>query len=333
MTRDLQICVDRRRKQRLRGYAILVLLVLFGCLQNSHAQDPAFDVVPLGIRGGGDESNLSSYAVSAVGENAYVCLDAGTVRTGIEKAVSNGFWRGDPAELLRSKVKGYLLSHPHLDHVSGLILNSPDDNAKPIYGTESCLAVVRDKYFSWGSWANFANEGEKPTLNKYTYQTLTPGVSLPLAGTSLTVTPYLLSHVSPYTSTAFLVHHNASAILYLGDTGADRIEKSDKLSQLWQAMLPLLREQRLRAIFIEVSFANAQPDNLLFGHLTPRLLMEELEQLASLLPPGALKDFPIVVTHMKPAADRIETIMKELTDANKLQVRLVYPEQGRRLMF
>lgn len=315
------------------GMRLTIIMFLAVLSRISYAQTYSFNIVPLGIRGGSDESNLSCYAVSAATAESYVCLDAGSIHAGIQVAIRNNVWTGDPADVLRNKIKGYLLSHPHLDHVSGLILNSPDDNSKPIYGTESCLNVLVEKYFTWQSWANFADKGEKPTLNKYNYKTLVPGKTLALDGTSLTVTPYALSHVNPYNSTAFLIQHNASAILYLGDTGADRIEKSDKLARLWETIAPLVRAHSLKAIFIEVSFSNTQPDNLLFGHLTPSLLMEELGKLASLLPPGSLKGFPIVVTHMKPAGERIETIMRELGEGNKLDIKLVYPQQGEKLSF
>ncbi|MGC3947210.1 MAG: 3',5'-cyclic-nucleotide phosphodiesterase [Chryseolinea sp.] len=317
----------------LRFFIAFAICVLLAVIRVGYAQSPAFEVVPLGIRGGSDESNLSCYAVSAAGDGAFVCLDAGSVRSGIEVAIRNHVWAGDPANVLRDKIKGYLISHPHLDHVSGLILNSPDDSAKPIYGIESCLTVIRDKYFTWQSWANFANEGDKPTLNKYTYKTLIPETPLKLDGTSLTVTPFLLSHVNPYNSTAFLVQGNGSAILYLGDTGADRIEKSDKLGRLWTVIAPLIKDRKLKAIFIEVSFSNAQPDHLLFGHLTPKLLMEEMEKLAALVPSGTMKDFSIVVTHMKPAGDRVNTIVKELDSYNNPKLKLVYPEQGKKLSF
>ena len=316
----------------LSGFVWMVVAIVVLTAQLCHAQS-SFEIVPLGIRGGSDESNLSSYAVSATGENAWVCLDAGTIRAGIDMAIRNQTWQGDPVDILRQNIKGYLLSHPHLDHVSGLILNSPDDSAKPLYGTGECLDVVRDHYFTWKSWANFTNEGEKPTLNKYTYKVLTPGTTVPLSGTSLSVTAYPLSHVNPYTSTAFLVAHNASAILYLGDTGADRIEKSDKLDHLWKVAATHIKGKKLKAIFIEVSFANDQADNLLFGHLTPKLLMEELNKLAAELPAGALKNFPVIITHMKPAGDRIQRIMAELKAANTLGVQIVYPEQGRKLTF
>lgn len=319
----------RQAHQRIHLWAMILALALPPL--TGHGQHATFDVVPLGIRGGGEESNLSSYAISAEGQNAYVCLDAGTLRSGIEAAIRNKVWQGDATSILRNQIKGYAISHPHLDHVSGLILNSPDDSAKPIYGTTACLSVIRDKYFSWQSWANFANEGEKPTLNKYTYKYLTPGVNIPLEGTSLSMTPYLLSHVNPYSSSAFLIHHNDNAILYFGDTGADRIEKSDKLSIIWNTIAPMIREKKLKAMFIEVSFANEQADDLLFGHLTPKLLMEELAELAALLPAGSLRDFPVIVTHMKPGNDRIEKIISQLRAGNTAGVKLVFPEQGKKI--
>ena len=138
MAPAFQSCFVNKSSLAIRVIVALAALVLISGIQNSQAQTAVLEVVPLGIRGGSDESNLSSYAVSVIGENAYVCLDAGTVRAGIEAAIRNGIWAGDPADVLRKNIKGYLLSHPHLDHVSGLILNSPDDSAKPIYGIESC---------------------------------------------------------------------------------------------------------------------------------------------------------------------------------------------------
>ncbi|HNU43355.1 MAG TPA: 3',5'-cyclic-nucleotide phosphodiesterase, partial [Cyclobacteriaceae bacterium] len=266
---------------------------------SAYAQ-PAFQVVPLGVKGGVDESNLSAYALAASGTQDYVCLDAGTLHTGIRAAIKKKVWKGDATAFLRKHVKGYLISHPHYDHANGLITNSPDDSAKYIYGIESCLSVLKEKHFSWKSWANFGNEGEAPTLNKYTYQTLVPGKEVPLHNTPLFVTPFVLSHVSPTESTAFLVRSGDSYLLYLGDTGCDRLEKSDKLMQLWTAIAPLIQTKKLKAVFIEVSFANEQPDNSLFGHLTPNLLREELSVLEKLTGAGQLKNLNVVITHMKP---------------------------------
>jgi cAMP phosphodiesterase len=313
-----------------RSFRMMLLLLFWGSC--AHAQN-TFKVIPLGVKGGSDESNLSSYAIAAGGTGNYVCLDAGTLHSGIRKAIETNVWRGDAADILKNSIKGYLISHPHFDHVSGLVINSPDDSPKPIYGTASCLNVLKEKYFSWKNWANFANEGEKPTLNKYTYTLLAPAQEHLLQGTSMFATAFTLSHVSPNESTAFLIRHEQSYLLYLGDTGSDKIEKSGKLQLLWQAASPLIKSKQLKAIFIEVSFANEQPDHLLFGHLTPGLLMQELNILSNLCGKESLKDFPIIVTHMKPGGNREATIVQQLKDMNSLGVKLIFPQQGQLLEF
>src|SRR5258705_2238714 len=201
---------------------ILLLLICFVYTTASFSQ--SFTVVPLGVKGGLDESDLSAYMVAAKGTNEYICLDAGRLYSGIRKAVELGTFPPPASLVLRSIIKGYLISHPHLDHVAGLIINSPDDTSKNIYALPFCTEVLKEKYFSWKSWANFADEGEKPVLNKYHYKVLTPGVEIPMKHTSLAVTAFQLSHSNPYKSTAFLVRSPDACILYLGDTGADTTE-------------------------------------------------------------------------------------------------------------
>src|SRR5712672_2542242 len=131
-------------------YLALLLLILSIVVQ----AQPAFTVVPLGVKGGLDESNLSAYMVAPAGQENYVCLDAGTLYAGIQKAVDKGVFSGSTTQILRNRVKGYLISHPHLDHVAGLIINSPDDTAKTIYGMSYTLKVLEEKYFTWSAWAN-----------------------------------------------------------------------------------------------------------------------------------------------------------------------------------
>src|SRR4051794_33236992 len=111
------------------------LLLFFFCTAvNYYAQGQhSFKVIPLGVKGGLDESNLSSYLVADAQSENYVCLDAGTLRWGIEKAVRNKLFKVNAEQVLRTNVKGYLISHPHLDHLSGLVLNAPADSNKNIY--------------------------------------------------------------------------------------------------------------------------------------------------------------------------------------------------------
>lgn len=302
-----------------------------GTVCSQSPKKPAFTVIPLGVKGGLDESNLSAYMVAPAGSEDYICLDAGTVYAGIQKAIDQHALEGTVASLLRTHIKGYCISHPHLDHVAGLIINSPDDTAKAIYGLPPTLQVLQEKYFTWAAWANFADAGEKPLLKKYHYAPLTAGQETQLTGTSMQVKAFPLSHGEPYQSTAFLIRSGNDYLLYLGDTGADTIEHAGKLQQLWQVAAPLIKAGRLHGIFIETSFSNRQPDKLLFGHLTPRLLTQELQNLGQLAGKAAMQDLPIVITHRKPSGDQENVIQQELETGNPLHVKLIFPVQGARL--
>jgi cAMP phosphodiesterase len=293
-------------------------------------QNAAFKLVPLGVLGGIDESNLSAYMLATAGSNNFICLDAGTLHYGIEKAVANKTFKVTGDKVLRQYIKGYFISHAHLDHISGLIINSPEDSTKNIYGLQSTLETIKTHYFTWASWANFADQGETPALKKYHYQVLTPGTQAPVENTELKVQAFSLAH-SNLTSTAFLVQSNNSYVLYLGDTGPDAVEKSNNLQNLWQYIAPLIKDHLLKAILIEVSFPNEQPDKTLFGHLTPHWLMAEMDKLAALTGRAQLKDLNIVVTHLKPPATSITKIKAQLAEANKLQLNLIYPTQGKAL--
>lgn len=304
----------------------LVILAIPAVGQN------AFKVVPLGVRGGIDESNLSAYMLAPFNSNNYVCMDAGTLHFGIEKAVENKTFNVTAEQVLRKYIKGYLISHSHLDHLSGLIINSPDDTVKNIYAFADCIETFKTRYFTWKSWANFADEGETPQLKKYHYKVLKPGEETPIENTEMTVKAFPLSH-SNLTSSAFLVKNQDNYILYLGDAGPDEIEKSHNLELLWQAIAPLIKEKKLKAIMIEVSFPDEQPDKTLFGHLTPHWLMKELGDLEKFSGAGSLKGFNIVVMHVKPPQASIERIRKQLTAENKLLLNLRYPQQGQAINF
>ena len=288
----------------------------------------SFHIVPLGVEGGIDESNLSAYMVAAEGTNDYICLDAGTLHYGIERAIQHKVFKIPADQVLRRYIKGYFISHAHLDHVAGLIINSPDDTNKTIYGLASCLQTLKTHYFTWESWANFADDGAPPLLKKYHYQPMDPGVGIPVTNTALQVTAFPLAHAN-LTSTAFLVNSGKASILYLGDTGPDFVEKSHRLDSLWHVIAPLIKSKSLKGILIETSFADGQPDKTLFGHLTPRWLMVEMSNLAALTGKDALRGFTVIVTHVKPPQASIEKLTRELNEENELGLNLVFPQQGK----
>jgi cAMP phosphodiesterase len=58
--------------------------------------------------------------------------------------------------------------------------------------------------------------------------------------------------------------------------------------------------------------------------------MRDLEQAAGL---GKLRGFPVVITHIKPGGDQEAVIRRELAADNPLGLRLIFPEQGKRIDF
>lgn len=330
--------------------ALLRICALLSAIVLAHpalAQpQPAFDVVVLGATGGMQDGNLSAFLIRPANAARGVTCDAGTLVNGIRVADERGAFAdvvvppgsrySRVGHVLTDTVQGYLVSHAHLDHVLGLVIASPDDVAKPVYALPSVQAELVGSHFNWSAWPNMTDRGKPPRLGKYRLQDLAPGVRQPLTGTAMGVTAYPLAHAG-IESTAFLIDAGDHALLCLGDTGPDPVEKSDRLQALWVAVAERVKQGRLRAIVVEVSFTNDRPDRLLFGHLTPAWLMASLRGLEALAGPGSLKGLAVVVSHIKYSllADEPpqQAIQRELEGANDLGLRIVIPQQGDRYRF
>ena len=301
-----------------------------------------FDIVALGTDGGLRNDNLTSFLIGPHGQDNSVACDAGSLISGIEAAIETGVFgskmipRDYPLSLagyiLREHIKGYLITHGHLDHIAGLIIASPEDSAKPLYGLMPVLKTIRETHFNWQSWPNFGDKGASPQLGNYTYINLSDANQLPLSNTPMTVSALPLSH-NGIVSTAFVIQYKQDIVVCLGDTGPDSIEKSDKLKRVWQFIKPNINKGQLKAIIIESSFNNDRPDNKLFGHLTPRYINQELGILASMIDkPELLKDLPVIISHIKPSLKQGQNIhnliLEQLESGNDLGVNFIIPIQG-----
>ncbi|OAL04936.1 hypothetical protein IQ06DRAFT_102673 [Phaeosphaeriaceae sp. SRC1lsM3a] len=69
-------------------------------------------------------------------------------------------------------------------------------------------------------------------------------------------------------------------ILIFGDVEPDSLSLSPRTALIWAEAAPKIAAGILTGIFIEVSYTNAQGDAVLFGHLAPRHLLAELQNLA-----------------------------------------------------
>lgn len=304
-----------------------------------------FDVVALGVKGGIDSSNLSSFYIQPINDNRGVIFDAGSIVPGIEKAIQKKSFHVPlvhqnqqtlTAEFVLTEwVKGYVISHAHLDHVAGLVVVSPDDTTKPIYALKSTLNIFERHLFNWQVWPNFANRGVPPTLAKYTYTELKQNARLALTDTKLNVTAYPLSH-NGVESTAFLIEYSDSAILCIGDTGADKHEGGRHLRVMWNNVARYVNRGALKGIIIETSYSNERPGTLLFGHLTPQLVIEELNVLVNLISSdNAIQGLPVIISHLKYNLSDdtafVAKIKQQFKQANTLGVKFVFPTQGQRI--
>ena len=91
--------------------------------------DEVFQIVVMGCTGGPRESNLSGYLLSPMQQQEWIALDAGSLLTGIDSAIAKkNLDFNSSGEMLLNHVKAFLISHAHLDHIAGLVLNSQIDN-------------------------------------------------------------------------------------------------------------------------------------------------------------------------------------------------------------
>lgn len=57
----------------IKSFCLLVVVLLVSAVLYAQSTvKPSFKVVPLGVKGGSDESNLSSYMLAAAGTNEYI---------------------------------------------------------------------------------------------------------------------------------------------------------------------------------------------------------------------------------------------------------------------
>ncbi|WP_421670401.1 MBL fold metallo-hydrolase [Rahnella sp. EDr1-12] len=305
----------------------------------------AFDVVALGVNGGVEEGNLTSYLVRSDDQKLYLGLDAGSVMPGIRKALEKGSFPQVTAEnaapltpqgaVFRNLIGGYFISHGHLDHLAGLIIGSPEDSKKPIYGTADTIGTLRQHYFNGRVWPNFTDSGSGLRIGTYRLNLQRPEQRFSLGLTGLDGNIYPLSHGGT-SSSMILVSRNNQSFAFFGDTGPDEVEKSKNLDTVWRVLGSEIKAKRLKGLIIETSYPDDVPDSKLYGHLTPHWLLKELASLQQHAGgDGSLKDLTVIISHVKPSlkagVDPEKEIMAQLEKGNNLGVKFVRMQQGDRL--
>jgi cAMP phosphodiesterase len=213
------------------------------------------------------------------------------------------------------------ITHEHLDHISGVVLNSAgfsDKHPKILAALPDCINKLTTHIFNGSIWPNLTNEGIQPA-NYLLLNRLEPNQSNSDLCKDLVITPCPISHGShaeqqrrmsspglhkwsTYDSTAYFLEDNVTGkvLLVWGDVEPDAISFTPRNASVWEKAAHYIRQDRaLVGIMIECSFTTPQADRLLFGHMTPKYLVSELCYLASMNAQEDLSDITVIITHVK----------------------------------
>ncbi|RMJ26407.1 phosphodiesterase [Aspergillus sp. HF37] len=169
------------------------------------AHEAAFQVIVLGPTGGPREDKVTGLLVRSTSthwsSNSTIAVDAGTLLAGIIRTLENsktecedgksvvrtGPFAGlsmpcktpqaNSAHIFRNILGAILVTHPHLDHVSGLAINTPmleaGSGPKSLTALPSIVTAIKNHMFNDIIWPNLSDEDGGAGL--LTYQRLVEG--------------------------------------------------------------------------------------------------------------------------------------------------------------
>lgn len=312
---------------------VLVALVLIALCGATCRRRPRFSLLVLGAYGGGRDGNLTSFALRLTDREGYrVLLDAGSLAPGISAHRGSPEFQGVKDFFLG--IEELLLTHAHLDHVTGFVTLSPAlferEGRLGLRAHPATLQALREHMFRSDLWIDLEAYEQVEMIP----QTLEERAEVDGMGVRLLP----LEH--PVPSYGFLFESpDGEAFVHIGDTGPTRAYHPPVRN--------LLRSGRLRALSIECSFRNERLELAkLSGHLTPDLVLRQLVALATgeNVPPGtavpeellsrtgkAFRGVLVLLQHLKP--DDEEAIRSQLGPLRNLGLDLRVARQGLELQF
>ncbi|KHN99689.1 Cyclic-AMP phosphodiesterase, class-II [Metarhizium album ARSEF 1941] len=162
--------------------------------------DPALQVIILGSGGGPQESNITAFLVRSVAQRwskgSIIAVDAGVHLSAITRLLQESYPSTPPANLpftlstgafaglelpyasaaanaahvTGSLVDTYLITHPHLDHISGFVINTaglPGTRPKKLAGLPSTIHAFKKHIFNNVIWPNLSDENNGAGLLTY----------------------------------------------------------------------------------------------------------------------------------------------------------------------
>ncbi|MDR1910858.1 MAG: 3',5'-cyclic-nucleotide phosphodiesterase [Helicobacteraceae bacterium] len=235
-------------------------------------------VIMLGAYGGRlDDKSTTSLLVSDT-----IAIDAGNLLS--------------PLGYEAKKINHIFLTHSHIDHIVDLPFLIDAffvDRSAPlnIYGLKETIQSLKDHIFNDQIWPDFSaillpRTGEPSIM----LREIKPNTEYLIDGVKLT--PFETNHTVE--SVGYVIDKDGRKIMFTSDTS--------KCANIWNI---LNNDPAISSIIIEVSFPSRLEKLAIdSGHLTPKMLNEELENLLR-------DDVAIYINHFKP--DFIETLTQELS--------------------
>jgi len=197
----------------------------------------------------------------------------------------------------QQKIRNIFITHAHLDHIRGIpfladnLLIKNKGCKVNIISIPQVIKTIRENLLNGQVWPDFTII-PGPGNGVLKFLAARDGCSMRI--NDFTVTPYKVNHSVP--AVGYLVEdRDGKLFFYTGDTGPT--------DATWEK----IGDRQIHCLIIEVSFPNRMKETaLMTGHLTSRLLKEELSKV---------KHLPekIYITHTKPQYFRtIRTELKNL---------------------
>ncbi|KAF8439534.1 cAMP phosphodiesterases class-II-domain-containing protein [Terfezia claveryi] len=302
-----------------------------------------------GSGGGPSEDNVSGHILKSAGqpwkENSLLAVDAGVHLSGIiniledhkdsntqssqDRAISICPFseahlpfkssRANAGHIFRELVSAFLITHSHLDHISGLAIATAAlknvKKCKRIAALPHTITALRKHIFNDFIWPNLSDEdggvglvsylrlpeaaseyiwvaeglsvqawpvSHGHCMRKHNHRGSNAGLRASISSLQGAQTPAICEQPCVFDSTTYFIRDEITLgeVLMWGDVEPDSISLSPRNFEVWAVAAKKVYEGKLRAVFIECSFDNTQADACLYGHLNPRHLYEELTTLA-----------------------------------------------------
>lgn len=279
-----------------------------------------FQLTVLGCSGGPFEAPTSSYLVCSPGglfgaerepHGTILAIDAGSGLASLSQ--QSTFLE---ASRIINDIDAYLITHPHLDHISSLVVNTPGyTRPKKVYGLKNTINALKNNLFNDIVWPDMVHEGLVQLTELQQNEVFRLGL--------YTIKIYPLSHGPNYLSSAYRITNQVGySMMIFGDVESDKSSGKNYNCQLWKDIKHEIVSKKLNTILIECSTTDRPPP--LFGHMTPTTLFDELLVLNEMLVASGdniqpLKDFNIFIIHVKECAgDPKSEILAKLQELNQL---------------